>query len=298
MTEHDPHTGAVRDVPAPRPVAGRDGPGRHPVEESASPLGRAARAVADAVTGLLGTGSAGERTADEPRLSAAALRDLAGAVTGAVAAWRSRRNSPAAEGGGERLGASPGAVLGELLSAAVPRLPIRDRARLRQAYPGVTDDEIAEALVARSARLTAGIGAATGGLSAVQWFATPSLVALPVELGVETVLVAAVEVVLLGELHELYGHPAQGDGRARAGAYLSSWSSQRAIDDAAGPGLVSVLGSAGLHALRRRLTRRVARSVPSAAPFFLGAALGGRGNRKATESLARRVLTDLRGQRH
>jgi hypothetical protein len=70
------------------------------------------------------------------------------------------------------------------------------------------------------------------------------------------------------------------------------------MDDAMGPGLVSVLGSAGLHALRRRLTRRVARSVPSAAPFFLGAALGGRGNRKATEALARRVLADLRGQRH
>jgi hypothetical protein len=35
--------------------------------------------------------------------------------------------------------------------------------------------------------------------------------------------------------------------------------------------------------------------VPSAAPFLIGAAIAGRTNRKATENLARRVLTDLRG---
>lgn len=294
MTEHDPRTGTVRDVPPPRPVtADRGGPSWGPAEESASPLGRAARAVADAVSGWLGNGSAGEPSGEERRLSAAGLRELAAALGGAVAAWRTRRTAPTSGVGGEREEWSPGAFLSDLLSSAVPRLPIRDRERLRQAYPGATDDEIADALVARAARLTAGIGAATGGLSAIQWLATPSLIVLPVELGTETVLVAAVEVVLLGELHELYGRAPHGDGRARAGAYLSSWSAQRAIDAAAGPGLVSVLGTAGLHALRRRLSRKVARSVPSAAPFFLGAALGGRGNRKATEALARRVLTDL-----
>ena len=58
----------------------------------------------------------------------------------------------------------PAALLGDLLAAAAPRLPIRDAARLRRAYPGATDDEIADALVARAARLTSGIGAATGGL--------------------------------------------------------------------------------------------------------------------------------------
>jgi hypothetical protein len=33
--------------------------------------------------------------------------------------------------------------------------------------------------------------------------------------------------------------------------------------------------------------------VPSAAPFLIGAAIAGRGNRRATETLAERVLTDL-----
>jgi hypothetical protein len=42
------------------------------------------------------------------------------------------------------------------------------------------------------------------------------------------------------------------------------------------------------------MTRRLARSIPSAAPFMIGAAVAGRGNRKATETLAQRVLADLR----
>jgi hypothetical protein len=188
-------------------------------------------------------------------------------------------------------------VLGDLLAAAAPRLPIRDADRLRRAYPGATEAEIAEALVGRAGRLTAGIGAAVGGLSAGLWLAPPSLLALPLELGAETVLIGAVEVGLVGELHELYGRPAGGDARARAGAYLASWSSQRAVDAAAPAALGSLLGGAGLRALRRRVTRKLAGTIPSAAPFLIGAALAGRGNRRATETLAERVLTDLRRSR-
>ncbi|WP_448627909.1 hypothetical protein [Geodermatophilus sp. URMC 64] len=297
MTEEHPRTGAARDVPPPRPVRA---PAAAPEPDDGTPLGRAARAVADAVGGLLGTtgdGAAATPSDDAPS-AATGLKDVLGAVAGAAAAWRERRGSaapaaapPNGDGAGER---SPGAFLGDLLAAAAPRLPIRDAARLRAAYPGATDDQIADALVARAARLTAGIGAATGGLAAAQWLATPSLLALPLELGAETVLVAGVEVVLLGELHELYGRPAPGDSRGRAAAYLSSWSDQRAVDGPGAASMVSVLGSAGLRALSRRMTRRLARGIPAAAPFLLGAAIAGRGNRKATETLARRVLTDLR----
>jgi hypothetical protein len=52
-----------------------------------------------------------------------------------------------------------------------------------------------------------------------------------------------------------------------------------------------------MRTLRRRLTRRFAGAVPSAAPFLIGAAIAGRGNRRATETLAERVLTDLRAAR-
>jgi hypothetical protein len=173
-------------------------------------------------------------------------------------------------------------------------LPIRDAGRLRAAYPGASDDEIAEALVARAARVTGGIGAATGGLSAAHWFAPASLLAVPLELGAETVLLGAVEVVLIGELHELYGRPAPGDARERAAAYFTSWSAQRAVENSV---LGSLLGSAGVRALRTRVTRKLAGTASSAGPLMLGAAVSNRLNRRATESLAERVLADLRATR-
>ena len=296
MTDHGERTGPVRDVPPPRPVlpGAAGGPTAPPAEEG--PLARAGRLLAEAVSGLVGGTS--EPPAEGRRSTAATLRDVVAAVAAAGArAGRSARDTVPSgpdDGGASR---TPGALLGDLLATAAPRLPIRDAARLRVAHPGATDDEIADALVSRAATLTAGIGAATGGLSAASWLAPLSLLALPLELGAETVLTAAVELVLLGELHELYGRPAPGDARDRALAYLSSWTRQRAVEDAAVPGLGAVLSSAGLRTLSRRMTRRMARSVPGAAPFLVGAALGGRANRKATEALARRVLADLRRPR-
>jgi hypothetical protein len=266
-----------------------------PAPEDGGGLGRAARAVADAGAGLLGTGGTGTGNGDGGRAAAAGvLRDVIAAVAGAAGARRGPGpGGPdvAAPGGGS--GRGPAALLGDLLAAAAPRLPIRDAARLRAAHPGQGDEQIADALVARAGRLTAAIGAATGGLSAAQWFAPPSLLVLPLELGAETVLTAAVEVVLVGELHELAGRRAPGDPAERAAAYLAAWSSQRAVDGAV-PSLAAVLGSAGLRALRRRMGRRFARALPSAAPFLVGAAVAGRGNLRATEVLADRVRRDLR----
>src|SRR5688500_3901298 len=182
MTEHGPRTGPARDVPPPRPVVS---PGPAPEEAG---LGRAARAGADAVGGILGAppGRPEAPTGTPRRSAAAGLRDVVGAVAGAVgAAFAPDRQagtpSPAAgtatpPGDAER---SPGALLGDLLTSAAPRLPIRDAVQLRQAYPGASDEEIADALVARAARLTAGNGAGTGGLSAARWFAPVSLLTLP-----------------------------------------------------------------------------------------------------------------------
>lgn len=285
------YPGAPRDVPAPRPVPAAP----PPAGAEDSPLARAGRAVAEAVAGLAGTGA---RTS-----AGSGLRDVVGAVAGAVAGALDSGSAAAGAPGARpeetgRTGVAddrrPGALLGDLLAAAAPRLPIRDGARLRAAHPGASDEEIAEALVQRAARMTSGIGAATGGLSAAHWFAPPSLLAVPLELGAETVLVAAVEVVLIGELHELHGRPVAGDAAERAQAYLRGWSEQRAVGGTVGADLGSLLGTAGLRALRRRMTRRLAGALPTAAPLLVGAALSSRGNRRATESLARRILADLR----
>jgi hypothetical protein len=281
MTEGWGRTGAPRDVPPPRPVAP---PPPVPAEES--PLVRAARAVAEAVAGFAGTAAG--------RSAATGLRDVVGAVAGAFAgaAQRTEPGPASAGAGGLGSGRNPGALLGDLLAVAAPHLPVRDRDRLRHAHPGASDEEIAEALVERAARATSGIGAATGGLSAAHWLAPPSLLAVPLELGAETVLVAGVEIVLIAELHELHGRRPPGDATQRAQAYLGSWSAQRAVGASAGLG--SLLGSAGMRALSRRMTRRLAGAVPGAAPLLIGAALSGGLNRRGTETLARRVLADLR----
>jgi hypothetical protein len=292
MTDHGSRTGAARDVPPPRPV---DLPASAPpVEETG--LGRAARTVADAVAGLLGPAD-GAPAGEGRRSASSGLRDVLGAVAGAFA---SGRDEPPTETAGDASGGlrSPAALLGDLLAAVAPRLPIRDTARLRQAHPGASDEMIAEALVARTARLTSAIGAAAGGLAAAHWLAPASLLALPLELGAETLLIAGVELVLIGELHELHGRPADGDARERAAAYLASWSAQRAVDGSATAGFSALLGAAGIRAVQRRITRTFARSVPKAAPFLIGAAIAGRGNRRATETLADRVLADLRAHRH
>ena len=295
MTGDGPRTGAVRDVPPPRPVSSP------PVPAEESGLARAARAVAEAVGGMVGawSGEAAPPGTDRPRSALSGLRDVVGAVASTVAAALAGDRERTAEAqpppaGAEGSTRNPAALLGDLLAAAAPRLPIRDAARLRQAYPGASDDEIADALTARAARLTSGIGAATGGLLAAHWFAPTSLFALPLDLGAETVLVGGVELVLIGELHELYGRRPAGDARARASAYLASWSAQRAVDRT---GVSNLLGVAAAGALRRQVTRRVARSVPAAAPFLIGAAIVGRSNRRATEGLARKVLGDLRASR-
>ena len=112
MTENGSRTGAARDVPPPRPVT--PSVSAAPVEETG--LGRAARAVADAVAGLIGPAPDGDSpTGDGRRSAASGLRDVLGAVAGAVggafAPGRDREPSvpPAA---GDR---SPGALLGDLL---------------------------------------------------------------------------------------------------------------------------------------------------------------------------------------
>jgi hypothetical protein len=298
MSQPSARSGAPRDVPPPRPVGGA---GAGDPEPGSPALAAAARALAEAVSGLLGrdAGSgAGRAAAGRP-----AARVLADVVSAVAAAARAHNGGAGRAGPGRggpvegepqaRSRWAPGGLLTDLLDAAAPALPIRDRRRLQLAYPGLTEQEIADALTARAARATGAIGAATGGLAAAQWFAPPSLVAVPLELGAETVLVAAVEVVLVGELHELYRRPAAGDARARAVAYLTSWSTQRAVGSADG-GMFSRLGSAGAQVLRRRVTRRLARGATSLAPLLLGATLAARGNRKVTVSLAERVLSDLR----
>jgi hypothetical protein len=258
-----------RTVPA-EPMAPGPGPSAH--AETAK-LGELVARVADHDR---------DRTGDRKDQLAALTRGLAGAAKGAT-------------GHGLR---GAGSLLADVLADAATRLRIRDAATLRVHHAGLSDDEIAAVLVRNAARTTAAFGAAVGALAAVEFTAPPTLVAAPVQLAAETLAVAAVEIKMLAELHELMGRPAYGTGAQRGSAYLMSWMRQRALDPKVGAaGLSAIIGAAAKSELRTMLMRRAGRSMTKLAPFLAGAVAGGVVNRRVTRSLGEKVTAQLRGRR-
>jgi hypothetical protein len=180
----------------------------------------------------------------------------------------------------------------------VPHLPIRRLDTLRSHFPGLTDEEIADRLVRNAARATAAVGAAGGGIAAVEWVATPSLLTAPVLLATETVVVVALEIKLIGELHELYGEPVPGSPTHRTVSLLTAWSQRRGVNPLMpGVGVAAVLGTAARRDLRDRLLRRFGRNLTSYGPLLTGAAVASYLNRRATLALANSIRNDLRGKR-
>ncbi|MFE9654774.1 hypothetical protein [Micromonospora sp. NPDC006431] len=187
--------------------------------------------------------------------------------------------------------------LTDTVAEVAPHVPVRDLATLRRHFPGLTDDELAERLIRNAARATAGVGAAGGGVAAVEWTVTPTLLTAPVLLAAETVAVVAIELKLVGELHEIHRVPLPTGGTQRAVALIQSWSSQRGINPMLpGVGVSAVLGTAARRELRDRLLRRFGRNLTTLGPFLTGAAVAGYLNRRATRALADQLRKDLRRQ--
>ncbi|SCL31126.1 hypothetical protein GA0070616_4206 [Micromonospora nigra] len=185
----------------------------------------------------------------------------------------------------------------ETVAEVAPHVPVRDLATLRRHFPGLDGDELADRLTRNAARATAGVGAAGGGASAVQWTVAPALLSAPVLLAAETVAVVAVELKLVGELHEVYGVPLPTSGSQRAVALVQSWASQRGINPMMpGVGVGAVLGTAARQELRDTLLKRFGRNLTTLGPFLTGAAVAGYLNRRATRALADELRTDLRRQ--
>jgi hypothetical protein len=181
----------------------------------------------------------------------------------------------------------------------VPHLPVRDRQTLHAHHPGVSDDQLAELLVANATRMTAAIGAAGGMLSTVEMAAPPLLLSAPVQVAAETLAVVAVEIKLIAELHELYGRGPVGTATTRGAAYLGAWVRRRGIDPFGdGKGRWSgVVSGAARRELRQRLMRRAGRNVTTVMPFLAGAVAGAALNQRETKKLGQRVLDDLRDDR-
>lgn len=176
-----------------------------------------------------------------------------------------------------------------------PRIPIRDRETLIRHHRGLQGEDLADALERVAANTTTAVGAAGGALAAVQFAAPPLLLTAPAQLVAETVVVAAVEVKLIGELHEVYGTPARGSTLQRTSGYLASWARRRGIDPVRGAeSLTTTLGAAARTALRNRLMRLFGRHLTTLGPYLTGAVAGGTLNRSGTRALARAVRADLR----
>jgi hypothetical protein len=187
-----------------------------------------------------------------------------------------------------------GKYLADLLVDAAPHIPVRDLATLQEHHKGLTGEPLADALVRNAQRTTAGIGAAGGAVAAIEWAAMPVLVAVPLEVVVETVAVAAVEVKLTAELHAVYGIPVEGSGAERAIAFAGAWANRRGIDPMRPWTIPNVLGIAGRQQLAKRMLMRFARNLGTVIPFLVGAAVGARVNHTETKRLGETLRADLR----
>jgi hypothetical protein len=162
---------------------------------------------------------------------------------------------------------------------------------------GLDGDALADRLIRNAARATAGVGAAGGGVAAVEWAVTPTLLSAPVLLAAETVAVVAIEIKLIGELHEAYGVPVPGSSSQRAGAMIQSWATRRGVNPfLPGMSVGAVLGSTVRTQLREMLLRRFGRNLTTLGPFLTGAAVAGYLNRRATRGLGDLIRADLRKQ--
>jgi hypothetical protein len=186
----------------------------------------------------------------------------------------------------------------DVVSDIAPHVPVRDLDTLHEHFPGLDGDDLADRLIRNASRATAGIGAVGGGVATLEWVATPTLLSVPVLLAAETVAVVAVELKLIGELHEVYGQPIKGNTGERASALLHAWSGQRGVNPLLpGVGIASILGTASRRELQNTLLRRFGRNLTALGPLLTGAAVASYLNRRATRNVGEKIQKDLRKKR-
>jgi hypothetical protein len=204
-----------------------------------------------------------------------------------VAAIRDRAREGVRKGG-SRARAGLAYVTDRIIENA-PRIPVRDLATLRRQFPGLGPEELADKLVTGAASATATVGA---GIGAAAMLPVPP--AMPTELAAEITGVAAIELKLIAELHEVYGVRPPGNLKQRSTAYLDSWSGERGIDVKKPSTFNSAVNSHMKQQLRQQIMKRTIRDLPNLMPFMVGAAVGAVMNRRDTRKLAERIRKDLR----
>jgi hypothetical protein len=177
---------------------------------------------------------------------------------------------------------------------------VRDLQPLQEHPGGLSGGELAGDLIRYAARASGAVGATTGALAAAEDLSPPTWVMLPLELILETLAVASIEMKLVAELHEVYGRPVPGRGTDRALTLARAWAERRGVSAhtlVVGGGLGEVLGRGTrnevIRLVRRRMLRRTLRNTTSLVPFLIGAVAGAEVNRRATASLGDAVVRDL-----
>lgn len=187
-----------------------------------------------------------------------------------------------------------GRWLTDLLIDIAPAIPLRDLATLQAQHPRLDREDLATALISAAAKRTGAVGAAGGALAAVEFAAAPTLLAAPAQIAAETLVIAAIEMKLIAELHEVYDAGVAGSAAQRAGAYLQAWTNRRGIDPFSPGGMRLTAGVAARRAIRRRLVRRAGRNLSTLGPMMSGALAGSLVNSRETRRLGEEVRADLR----
>ncbi|MFF5497080.1 hypothetical protein [Streptomyces aquilus] len=279
-----------------RPVGADQGPsdGSHGARDDERGSSRTgAPGAGTSATGNSGTGPSGTGSASlEP---AAGRSDLPAPAEQYPAPVARRRAAVIREkvGEGVRKGGSRAraglAYLADRIIDIAPRIPVRDLQALRRQFPGLTPEQLADKLVAGAAAATATVGAGVGAAAML-----PVPPAMPTELAAEITGVAAIELKLIAELHEVYGVRPPGTLKDRSTAYLNSWSGERGIDVTKPSTINSALSGPMKNQLRQQIMKRMVRDLPNLMPFMVGAAVGAVMNRRDTRKLAGRIRADLR----
>lgn len=231
---------------------------------------------------------------------AAAFDDLSGGNANASSLGRLAKllGSQAKTAGVRAMGS--GKFLATTLIDVAPRIKVRDLATLEAHHGGLQGADLAEALVRNASRISAGIGATAGAMATASTFAPPAWLAMPLELVVETLGIAVVELKLVAELHEVYGRPVRGTPSERTAALVRAWAERRGVTVltlAKKGGLGEALGRTGRQELvrltRRRLMTRLGRNLSTLAPMLVGAAAAAEVNRRATRAVGEAIIRDL-----
>lgn len=183
------------------------------------------------------------------------------------------------------------------------RIVLRDAKTLVDQFGLSEPKSIAHRLTRTSSRTTALIGVAAGAAASLEELAPPAWVVLPAEVLVETLVVAAIEMKMVGEIHSAYGIDFSDSITQRGFLVARAWAEARGIDPRS-------LASSSVNSndedpwnraarrevtrlMQRRMVRRTARNSGVLIPLMAGAAVGGTLNWRATSTLGRQISSDL-----